>query len=745
MVQNREYKINQLPAPTWNRLQVNETVLQWTGETGGCRIDTENLVVREDGAEAPAILTGAGAEADSLFEQAAVCRVSGQQENPVRIHIRGRKEEQSAGLVRITAEPENHLTVVMDCRTGSRQASLAVRTLVHAKERSHIKLIQILTPGQESVLLSDIGARCEEAAELELLQLFAGKGNLYDGCRVDLDGADSRFSTQIGYVCGEGQLLDLNMAVNHFGERSISDIRADGTLLNHADKIFRGTIDFKKGSAGAEGQETENVLLLGDDLRNRTVPLILCAEEDVKGNHGATIGELDEDTLLYFASRGIGKETAEKMMTRAKLERLCSQMRDAGAEQLAKEAVEELLFDGRADFPLLQTEKTFYLDNAATSQRPVCVMEAERAFYEHDNANPLRGFYPLSLRATEAYEEARKTVQRFLHAAAPEEIIFTRNTTESLNLVAYSYGLSRLKEGDEIVVSVMEHHSNLLPWQMVARTTGAKLVFLECGPDGEITEERMNAAFSDRTRLVAVTHVSNVLGRVNPIVRIAERAHVVGAVVVLDAAQSAPHMPLDVQALDVDFLAFSGHKLFGPMGIGVLYGRRKLLEQMPPFLTGGEMIDSVTREGAVFAELPHKFEAGTVNAAGAVGLAEAIRYIERIGFERMQERELTLTKRAMDGLRRLPHVHVLGSEDAREHTGIVTFVVDDVHPHDVSAILEEEGIDVRAGHHCAQPLLAYLGVRSATRASLMFYNTAEEVDAFVDAVASVRERMGYGE
>ena len=399
----------------------------------------------------------------------------------------------------------------------------------------------------------------------------------------------------------------------------------------------------------------------------------------------------------------------------------------------------------KQDFPIFQHTDVAYIDNAATAQRPQCVLDAVADFYRCHNANPLRGLYPLSVEATDIYEQARETVRSFIGAKSAREIIFTRNTTESLNLVAYSYGLTHVKAGDEVLVSIMEHHSNLLPWQMVARTTGAKLVFLECGPDGEITEERMDAAFSDRTRLVAVTHVSNVLGRVNPIARIAERAHVVGAVVVLDAAQSAPHMPLDVQALDVDFLAFSGHKLFGPMGIGVLYGRRKLLEQMPPFLTGGEMIDSVTREGAVFAELPHKFEAGTVNAAGAVGLAEAIRYIERIGFERMQERELALTKRAMDGLCRLPHVHVLGSEDAREHTGIVTFVVDDVHPHDVSAILEEEGIDVRAGHHCAQPLLAYLGVRSATRASLMFYNTAEEVDAFVDAVASVRERMGYGE
>lgn len=401
--------------------------------------------------------------------------------------------------------------------------------------------------------------------------------------------------------------------------------------------------------------------------------------------------------------------------------------------------------DYRSDFPLLRTNKTIYLDNSATSQRPDCVMRAELEFYEKHNANPLRGFYPLSLAATQIYEESRKTVQEFLNASAPEEIIFTGNTTESLNLVAYSYGLSRLKSGDEILVSIMEHHSNLLPWQMAARQTGAKLVFLECEPDGTITEEHLQRAFSEKTRLVAVTHVSNVLGRVNPIEKIVSMARKSGAVVVLDAAQSAPHMPIDVQALDVDFLAFSGHKLLGPMGIGVLYGKRALLEEMPPFLTGGEMIDSVTREGAVFAELPHKFEAGTVNAAGAAGLAAAIRYIGEIGFPNMQERERLLTKRAFDGLKSIPHVKVIGSKLAGEHTGILTFVIDDVHPHDVSAILEEDGVDVRAGHHCAQPLLAFLGVKSAVRASLMFYNTEEEVDAFLASVASVRRRMGYGE
>lgn len=402
-------------------------------------------------------------------------------------------------------------------------------------------------------------------------------------------------------------------------------------------------------------------------------------------------------------------------------------------------------FDYRKDFPLLQTNRIIYIDNAATAQKPAVVIEAEKRFYEASNANPLRGFYPLSLRATEVYENARVTVRDFIHADSEKEIIFTRNTTEGLNLVAYSYACHHLKPGDEIAITIMEHHSNLLPWQMAAQITGATLRYLECEPDGTLTDETLEIGINEHTRLLAVGHVSNVLGCVNPVRKMADRAHAFGAVVVVDAAQSAPHMPIDVHELQADFLAFSGHKLMAPMGIGVLYGKEALLEEMPPFMTGGEMISSVSREGAVFAELPHKFEAGTVNAAGAAGLAAAIHYIEEVGFETIEARELQLTRRAMEGLAKIPHVHVIGSEKPENHTGIVAFTIEQVHPHDVSEILAADGIDVRAGHHCAQPLLTYLKVYNTTRASFMFYNTPEEVDAFVKSVSEVRRKMGYGE
>ena len=402
-------------------------------------------------------------------------------------------------------------------------------------------------------------------------------------------------------------------------------------------------------------------------------------------------------------------------------------------------------YDYRNDFPLLMQNKIIYIDNAATSQRPQCVIDAEGDFYKNYNANPLRGLYSLSVEATEVYENAREAVRKFIGAEKSNEIIFTRNTTESLNLVAYSCGLSNVKNGDEIVVSIMEHHSDLLPWQMVAKTCGAELKFIECAKDGSIDLEKVKELITSRTKIVAMTQVSNVLGREYPVKEIAKLAHEKGAVMVVDGAQSTPHMRVDVTDLDADFFAFSGHKLLAPMGIGVLYGKEELLEKMPPFLSGGEMIDSVTRTSAVYAELPHKFEAGTVNAAGAAGLKAAIDYIEKVGFDYIGEREIALTSRAIEKMKKIPYVNIIGSENADEHTGIVTFTIDNVHPHDISEILAADGIAVRAGHHCAQPLLTHLGLNSTARASFAFYNTEDEVDKFTDSVATIRERMGYGE
>lgn len=400
--------------------------------------------------------------------------------------------------------------------------------------------------------------------------------------------------------------------------------------------------------------------------------------------------------------------------------------------------------DYRKDFDILNSSDYVYFDNAATSQRPNQVLDAVTSFYKTANANPLRGLYDWSMAATDAYENARKKVAGFIGADNTEEIIFTRNTTESLNLVAYSYGLDNVGEGDEIVITVMEHHSNMLPWQMVAKKNKAKLIYLEPDEEGVISKEEYESKISDKTKIVALGHVSNVMGVTNPVKEIAEYAHSKGAVVVVDGAQSTPHMKVDVKELGADFFAFSGHKMMAPMGIGVLYGRKELLENMQPFLTGGEMIEYVTREDATYAELPHKFEAGTVNAGDAVGLSAAIDYLEMVGFEAIRQQEEKLTKRLMEGLAKMPYIKVYGSKDPSKHCGIVTFTMDGVHPHDMSSVLNDDHVCIRAGHHCAQPLMQFIGAGSTSRASVYFYNTEEEVDRFLEKLSLVREVMGYG-
>ena len=399
----------------------------------------------------------------------------------------------------------------------------------------------------------------------------------------------------------------------------------------------------------------------------------------------------------------------------------------------------------RRDFPLLaENPRLAYLDNAATLQKPRCVIDAVSRFYEESNANPLRGLYALSQKATDAYENAREKVRSFIGAGSTEEIIFTRNATESLNLVAYSYG-SKLKAGDEILISVLEHHSNLIPWQQLAARTGAVLKYVECSEEGLLSREAFEEALTDRTKLVAMTQVSNVLGTENDIRLFAALSHAKGAVFVCDGAQSVPHMPVNVRDLGVDFLAFSGHKMGAPMGIGVLYGRRELLLDMPPFLCGGEMIEYVSREDATWAELPHKFEAGTVNAADAVGLAAAIDYTLAVGFDEITKREAELNAALYDALSSVPHIVLLGAKDASLHHGICSFMLEGVHPHDIAEILSADGVCIRAGHHCAQVLMQHLKVPSTVRASLSYYNTEEEIGRLAESLSTVRRRMGYAE
>ncbi len=392
----------------------------------------------------------------------------------------------------------------------------------------------------------------------------------------------------------------------------------------------------------------------------------------------------------------------------------------------------------KQDFPLLANNPQLkFLDSAATAQRPACVLDAQRSFYETMNANPLRGLYGLSVKATMAIEDARKHVASFINAPRHRDIVFGRNASEMLNLVALSYGAHAVGAGDEICITIMEHHSNLIPWQQICRATGAALVFMRPNEDGVITEAEMRAKIGPNTKIVSAVHVSNVLGVENNVRLMASIAHENGAVMVVDGAQSVPHLQVDVQKLGCDFFVFSAHKLFGPMGIGVLWARRDLLEAMPPLLTGGEMIDSVTETDATWAQVPEKFEAGTQDAAGMYALDAAISYIENVGLDAIREREDALVAYAMKRMGELPFIKIIGSSDPRLHHGVIAFNVKGIHPHDVSSVLDIDDVAIRAGHHCAQPLLAWLGVESSCRASIAFYNDASDIDAMIEGLKKV--------
>ena len=398
----------------------------------------------------------------------------------------------------------------------------------------------------------------------------------------------------------------------------------------------------------------------------------------------------------------------------------------------------------RQDFPLLRRrvhgKPLVYLDNAATTQKPRVVIDRVTQFYVEENANVHRGVHWLSERATEAFEEARATIGRFLNARRAEEIVFVRGTTEAINLVAQTYGRSRVVRGDEIVISAMEHHSNIVPWQILCEQLGARLRIIPITDAGEIDLEAYARLLTDRTRIVAVVHVSNVLGTVNPVQEIVRIAHQRGIPVLVDGAQAVAHGAVDVQTLGCDFYAFSGHKMFGPTGIGVLYGTSAMLESMPPYQGGGDMIRSVSFERTLYDVPPHRFEAGTPNIAGAVGLAAAIGYLTGIGFERIARSERELLEYATGALSRVPGVRVIGTAAAR--AGVLSFVLDGVHPHDVATILDREGVAIRAGHHCCQPLMDRLGLPATSRASLALYNTREDIDALVAALRTVRELLG---
>lgn len=390
--------------------------------------------------------------------------------------------------------------------------------------------------------------------------------------------------------------------------------------------------------------------------------------------------------------------------------------------------------DFKKDFPIFENRDISYLDSGATSQKPQYVINAIEEFYKKFNANPHRGAYSLSLEATEQYENTREKIAKFINARNKEEIIFSKNASESLNLIAYSYGLSNLKQNDEVVLSIMEHHSNLVPWQFVTKQTNSILKYMYINNEFELSKEEIESKITDKTKVVGITHISNVLGTINNVKEIIKYAHKKGAIVIVDASQSISHTKVDVQDLDADFLVFSGHKMFAPLGIGVLYGKKELLNKMPPFLMGGDMIEYVYEQNTTYAPLPNKFEAGTQNVEGVVGLGAAIDYIESIGYETINKVEQEVTEYAVNELGKLNFIEMYVTPNKQNHSSVISFNVKGVHPHDVASILDVNGVCIRSGNHCAQPLLRYMGMDSTCRASFSIYNTKEDVDKLVDAL-----------
>lgn len=399
--------------------------------------------------------------------------------------------------------------------------------------------------------------------------------------------------------------------------------------------------------------------------------------------------------------------------------------------------------DIRNDFPILDQEVNghplVYLDSAATSQKPQQVIDAISHYYTYDNSNVHRGVHTLGNRATEGYEGAREKVRQFLNAKSTEEIVFTRGTTTAINLVAQSYGRANVQAGDEIVITYMEHHSNVIPWQQVAKATGATLKYIDLEEDGTISLDKVRETITDNTKIVSVMHVSNVLGTINPIQEITKIAHEHGAVMVVDGAQAAPHLKVDVQALDCDFYAFSGHKMGAPTGIGALYGKKQLLNQMEPVEFGGEMIDFVGLQESTWKELPWKFEGGTPIIAGAIGLGAAIDYLENIGLDNIERHEHELAAYALERMKEIEGLTIYGPDNAEQRAGVITFNLEEVHPHDLATVLDMNGIAVRAGHHCAQPLMKWLKVSATARASFYVYNTKEDIDRLVDGLRIAKE------
>jgi cysteine desulfurase/selenocysteine lyase len=583
--------------------------------------------------------------------------------------------------------------------------------------------------------------------------------------RVALDGEGAQCRLDGLFFLDGGGLVDNHTLIDHRKPNTTSRELYKGILGGQAQGVFNGAVIVRKDAQKTDAVQHSKNLLLSENAQIDTKPQLEIRADDVRCAHGASIGQLDQEALFYLRTRGVSEVGARHILVRAFAEEIFTRVHDPAIRRYwernaPKGALIERRYSSgpeceagnsppmpggewrtRKDFPGLHQKvhgkPLVYLDNAATTQKPYAVIEALDRFYRLDCSNVHRAVHELSDRATQAYEAARTSVKRFINARSDHEIIFVRGTTEAINLVATSYGRSRIKPGDEILISALEHHSNIVPWQLLCEQTGGRLVVAPINDAGELILERFEDLLGPKTAIVAIAHVSNALGTVLPVREIVRLAHRRNVPVLIDGAQAVSHFAVDVRELDCDFYAFSGHKIFGPTGIGILYGREELLEQMPPYQGGGDMIRSVTFERTTYNDLPYKFEAGTPHIAGAIGLGAAVNYLAGPGMDNVQAYESQLLAYGDSVLRTIPGLRLIGT--AKEKAGVLSFVLDGIHPHDVGSVLDYMGIAVRTGHHCAQPVMSRFGVAATTRASLAFYNTKSELDALAGGIRRVQE------
>jgi cysteine desulfurase/selenocysteine lyase len=594
--------------------------------------------------------------------------------------------------------------------------------------------------------------------------------------RVALDGEGAQCRLAGLFFLDGGGLVDNHTLIDHRKPHTTSRELYKGILGGQAQGVFNGAVIVRKDAQKTDAVQHSRNLLLSENAQIDTKPQLEIRADDVRCAHGASIGQLDQEALFYLRTRGVSEAGARNILVRAFAEEIFTGVHDPAIrrywERLAPQTMRVFhsgnqlnampdpalierpyssgpqsvgavydRTDFRKDFPGLQQDvhgkPLVYLDNAATTQKPYAVIRALDRFYRLDCSNVHRAVHELSDRATQAYEAARTSVKRFINARSDHEIIFVRGTTEAINLVANSYGRSHIKPGDEILISALEHHSNIVPWQLLCEQTGGRLVVAPINDAGELILQRFEDLLGPKTAIVAIAHVSNALGTVLPVREIIRMAHGRNVPVLIDGAQAVSHFAVDVGELDCDFYAFSGHKIFGPTGIGILYGREELLERMPPYQGGGDMIRSVTFEKTTYNDLPYKFEAGTPHIAGAIGLGAAVDYLTGLGMENISVYEKELLAYGDRVLRSIPGLRLIGT--AKEKAGVLSFVLQGIHPHDVGSVLDRLGIAVRTGHHCAQPVMSRFGVAATTRASLAFYNKKSELDALADGIRRVQE------